>query len=64
MVVPKPFSQAIFLYGPPIIIPRDGKVEEWRQRVEDAMNALADEAEANFDELWSGEARSTTRDPQ
>ena len=41
MVVPKPFSRAIFLYGPPIIIPRDGKVEEWRQRVEDAMNALA-----------------------
>jgi lysophospholipid acyltransferase (LPLAT)-like uncharacterized protein len=57
MVVPMPFSRAVFLYGPPIVIPRDGKVEEWRQRVEDAMNALAEEAEANFDQLWSGDPR-------
>lgn len=55
--MPKPFTRAIFLYGPPILIPRDGNVEQWRQRVEDAMNALADEAEANFDELWSGGRR-------
>jgi lysophospholipid acyltransferase (LPLAT)-like uncharacterized protein len=62
MVVPRPFSRAIFLYGPPILIPRDGNVEEWRQRVEDSMNALADEAEANFDELWSGDPRPAIRD--
>jgi lysophospholipid acyltransferase (LPLAT)-like uncharacterized protein len=57
MVVPKPFSRAIFLYGPPIVIPRDGNVEEWRQQVEGTMNALANEAEAKFDELWSGDRR-------
>jgi hypothetical protein len=26
------------------------------------MNALADEAEANFDELWSGDPRPAIRD--
>ena len=52
MVVPLPFSRAIFLYGDPIVVPRDGDVEEWRVRVERAMNDLADEAENNFDELW------------
>ena len=64
MVVPKPFTRAIFLYGPPIVIPRHGNVEEWRQRVEDSMNALADEAEAKFDELWSGGPRRAIRDPR
>lgn len=54
MVVPYPFTRAIFVYGDPIHVPRDGDVEEWRLRVEQAMNALADEAETKFDELWSG----------
>ena len=45
MVVPYPFSKALFLYGEPMLVPRDGDVEEWRQRVERAMNDLADEAE-------------------
>ena len=45
MVVPLPFSKAVFLYGKPITVPRDGDVEEWRQTVERAMNDLADEAE-------------------
>jgi len=45
MVVPLPFSRAVFIYGAPINIPRDGDVEEWRGRVEGAMNELADEAE-------------------
>ena len=53
MVVPLPFTRAIFLYGEPIVVPRDGDVEEWRQRVEVAMNALARDAELNFDQLWS-----------
>jgi lysophospholipid acyltransferase (LPLAT)-like uncharacterized protein len=52
MVVPLPFTRAIFLYGDPIVVPRDGDVEEWRQRVEDALNALARDAELNFDQLW------------
>ena len=40
-----PFSRALFLYGEPLVVPRDGDVEEWRQKVERAMNQLADEAE-------------------
>ena len=45
MVVPYPFTKAYFLYGDPIAVPRDGDVEEWRLKVEAAMNALAEEAE-------------------
>lgn len=52
MVIPLPLSKAIFLYGDPISVPRDGDPEEWRARIEDAMNALADEAEERFDDLW------------
>ena len=53
MVIPLPLSRAIFLYGEPIVVPRDGDVEEWRARVEERMNALAEEAEQNFDALWN-----------
>jgi hypothetical protein len=35
----------LFLYGQPLHVPRDGDVEEWRERVERVMNDLADEAE-------------------
>ena len=49
MVVPYPFSKALFLYGEPLHVPRDGDVEEWRRRVEDALNALAEEAERLVD---------------
>ena len=52
MVVPYPFTRAIFLYGEPISVPRDANAEEWRLRIEQAMNALADEAERDFEELW------------
>lgn len=44
-IVPMPFSRALYLYGPPISVPRDGNVEEWRVKIEKAMNDLADEAE-------------------
>jgi lysophospholipid acyltransferase (LPLAT)-like uncharacterized protein len=50
MVVPVPFSKALFLYGEPLHVPRDGNVEEWRQRVERVMNDLADEAEKLMEE--------------
>jgi hypothetical protein len=50
MVVPLPFSKALFLYGTPIVVPRDGDIEVWRQRVEQAMNLLADEAERMVNE--------------
>lgn len=52
MVVPAPFTRAIFLYGDPIVVPRDGDVEEWRKRVEEALNALERQAEVNLDHLW------------
>jgi len=52
MIIPYPFTRAIFLYGEPIAVPRDGDLEEWRGRVERAMNALADEAERDFEALW------------
>jgi lysophospholipid acyltransferase (LPLAT)-like uncharacterized protein len=55
-IVPIPLSKAIFLYGPPILVPRDGDVEEWRLLIERAMNDLAEEAERDFDALWAGEA--------
>ena len=54
MVVPLPFTRAVFVYGKPIVVPRDGDVAEWRGRVEAAMNQLADVAERDFDALWRG----------
>jgi lysophospholipid acyltransferase (LPLAT)-like uncharacterized protein len=45
MVIPYPFSQALYLYGEPIVVPRDGDAEEWRLKLEQTLNALADEAE-------------------
>lgn len=54
MVIPKPFSKAIYVYGEPIVVPRDGDLEEWRSLVESRLNALTDEAESRFDELWEG----------
>jgi len=44
-MIPLPFSRVTYVYGAPITVPRGGDVEEWRKRLEDAMNALADEAE-------------------
>ena len=46
MIVPRPFSRAVYVYGEPMIVPRNGDVEEWRLNIERAMNDLADEAEA------------------
>lgn len=45
MVVPLPFTRALYLYGPAIIVPRDGDSEAWRRTLEESMNKLADEAE-------------------
>jgi lysophospholipid acyltransferase (LPLAT)-like uncharacterized protein len=45
MVVPMPFTRALFLYGEPIVVPRDGGVEEWRLRIEREMKSLEEEAE-------------------
>ena len=45
MVWPWPFTKSVYVYGEPIHVPRDGDVEEWRLKVEEALNALAEEAE-------------------
>ncbi len=50
--MPLPFSKALFLYGDPIVVPRDADVEEWRQKVERDLNALTERAEREFNTLW------------
>ena len=52
MIIPMPFTRAIFLYGAPISVPRDGDVEGWRKRIERALNDLAEEADRDFERLW------------
>lgn len=63
MVIPMPFSRAIFLYGDPISIGREDDVEESRLRVERSLNALAERAEQDFEELWS-RPRTTDHEPR
>jgi lysophospholipid acyltransferase (LPLAT)-like uncharacterized protein len=53
MIVPRPLTRLLFVYGQPISVPRDGDVEEWRLKIEKNMNDLADEAERDFDSLWN-----------
>ncbi len=55
MVVPMPFTRALFLYGEPIVIARDADVEEQRTRVETALRDLEERADRDFDELWKGQ---------
>ena len=58
MVVPLPFSQAVFLYGEPISIARDDDVEAARVRLESAILAAGME-------LKRGRLRNRTQsDPQ
>jgi len=45
MVVPMPFTCVLFLYGAPMLVPRDGDTEMWRVTLEKRMNELADDAE-------------------
>lgn len=52
MIVPYPFSRALYLYGEPIVVPRDGDAEEWRLKLETTLNELSDRAERDFDRLW------------
>jgi lysophospholipid acyltransferase (LPLAT)-like uncharacterized protein len=46
MIIPRPLTRAVFVYGEPLVVPRDGDVEEWRLKIEKEMNDLADQAEA------------------
>jgi lysophospholipid acyltransferase (LPLAT)-like uncharacterized protein len=45
MVFPMPFTRVLYLYGAPMLVPRDGDTEEWRLRLQSMMNELADDAE-------------------
>lgn len=56
-IVPMPFSRALFVYGEPMLVPRDGDAAEWRTKIETAMTALAEEVERDFDRLWSSAPR-------
>lgn len=56
-IVPMPFSRALFVYGEPIHVPRDGDPEEWRRVIETQMNTLAEEVERDFDTLWRAAPR-------
>ena len=53
MVVPYPFSKAIFLYGEPIEVPRDADVEQSRLHLEHVLIELEQRAENEFDALFS-----------
>ncbi len=49
MVVPYPFTRAIFLYGQPFSISRDEDIEKARLRIEEALNTLTARAESHWE---------------
>lgn len=56
MIVPLPFTRAIFVYGEPIYVPRElmpEQLEEYRLLVENRMNDLVEMSESRFDELYA-----------
>jgi lysophospholipid acyltransferase (LPLAT)-like uncharacterized protein len=55
MVVAKPFSRAVFLYGDPIGVARDANVEEVRLKLERSLNELARRVETDFENVWRSE---------
>jgi len=50
MIIPKPFSRGVIVYGEPVVVPRDGDPETWRARVETILNELS----ANAEQLADG----------
>ena len=48
MIFARPFSRGVWVWGEPIHIPKDGDIEEWRQKVEDSLNAVSAEADRHF----------------
>ena len=45
MIIPIPFSKGVVMYGEPMIVPREGDIEEWRTRLERTLHELSEEAE-------------------
>ncbi len=63
MELPLPFSRLLFSYGEPIVVPRKLSKEQlghYQQVLEDRLNNLSAEAEADFDQLYR-EARPEKR---
>ncbi len=50
MMIPIPFSKGVCMYGEPMIVPRDGNIEEWRLKLERTLNDLTAEAERILEE--------------
>lgn len=47
-LVPRPFTRGLFLYGEPIVVPREASGEDeerWRLRLEDALDRITDDAD-------------------
>ena len=44
MIVPYPFTKVLYLYGAPIVVPRDGDVDKERLQLQQVMNDLEEEA--------------------
>lgn len=60
-IVPMPFTRALFVYGEPIFVPRDGDAATWRETIENAMTTLAEETERDFEVLWHAAPRRVPR---
>ncbi len=60
MGIPYPFSRVLFRYGEPMEVPRKltkEELEQTRLDVEHRLNALADEGEIHFAELYAASSR-------
>jgi lysophospholipid acyltransferase (LPLAT)-like uncharacterized protein len=44
LILPKPFSKAVCVYGEPISVPRQGEGEQWRLQLEQTLKSLTAEA--------------------
>jgi len=58
--IPKPFSRVMFVYGEPLRVPAEldsPGVERSRVEIENAMRALTDDSQRDFESLWRDASR-------
>ena len=58
--IPKPLSRVLFVYGEPIRVPREldrPELERYRLAIQNAMTALTEDTQRDFDALWRSAAR-------
>jgi lysophospholipid acyltransferase (LPLAT)-like uncharacterized protein len=48
MIIPKPFSRGVVVFGEPLSVPADGDGEKFRIQVEDALNGITKRADDHF----------------